>query len=126
MARLNGVFGGVLAPESWTASQSFFYGMVSKPLRFRRGDAPPGKGADFETRIVEGTRCIDQADDLDAGAIGKNGQRRGNGVDADAEHVPGSKPEAPIDSIAEALERTLATGLTHFWSRSRRALWQKG
>jgi phosphoribosyl-ATP pyrophosphohydrolase/phosphoribosyl-AMP cyclohydrolase len=27
---------------------------------------------------------------------------------------------------AEALERTLATGLTHFWSRSRRALWQKG
>jgi phosphoribosyl-ATP pyrophosphohydrolase/phosphoribosyl-AMP cyclohydrolase len=27
---------------------------------------------------------------------------------------------------AEALERTLATGLTHFWSRSRRTLWQKG
>jgi phosphoribosyl-ATP pyrophosphohydrolase/phosphoribosyl-AMP cyclohydrolase len=27
---------------------------------------------------------------------------------------------------AEALERTLATGLTHFWSRSRGALWQKG
>jgi len=27
---------------------------------------------------------------------------------------------------AEALDRTLATGLTHFWSRSRRTLWQKG
>ena len=27
---------------------------------------------------------------------------------------------------AEALERTLATRVTHFWSRSRRALWQKG
>jgi len=27
---------------------------------------------------------------------------------------------------AEALERTLATGLTHFWSRSRHTLWQKG
>ena len=27
---------------------------------------------------------------------------------------------------AEALERTLATRLTHFWSRSRQALWQKG
>ena len=26
----------------------------------------------------------------------------------------------------EALERTLATRLTHFWSRSRSALWQKG
>jgi phosphoribosyl-AMP cyclohydrolase / phosphoribosyl-ATP pyrophosphohydrolase len=27
---------------------------------------------------------------------------------------------------AEALERTLATRVTHFWSRSRRTLWQKG
>ena len=27
---------------------------------------------------------------------------------------------------AEALDRTRATGLAHFWSRSRQALWQKG
>jgi phosphoribosyl-ATP pyrophosphohydrolase/phosphoribosyl-AMP cyclohydrolase len=27
---------------------------------------------------------------------------------------------------AEALERTAATGLAHFWSRSRQALWRKG
>lgn len=27
---------------------------------------------------------------------------------------------------AEALDRTLGTGLTHFWSRSRERLWQKG
>jgi phosphoribosyl-AMP cyclohydrolase len=27
---------------------------------------------------------------------------------------------------AEALERTLATGEAHFWSRSRRELWRKG
>ncbi len=27
---------------------------------------------------------------------------------------------------AEALERTLATGEAHFWSRSRRELWHKG
>jgi phosphoribosyl-ATP pyrophosphohydrolase/phosphoribosyl-AMP cyclohydrolase len=27
---------------------------------------------------------------------------------------------------AEALDRTLGTGLTHFWSRSREGLWQKG
>ena len=26
----------------------------------------------------------------------------------------------------EALDRTLATGTAHYWSRSRRALWQKG
>ena len=27
---------------------------------------------------------------------------------------------------AEALERTLATGFVHYWSRSRRAIWKKG
>ncbi|MBO0902339.1 phosphoribosyl-AMP cyclohydrolase [Jiella sonneratiae] len=27
---------------------------------------------------------------------------------------------------AEALDRTIATGLAHYWSRSRRALWKKG
>lgn len=27
---------------------------------------------------------------------------------------------------AEALDRTIATGEAHFWSRSRRALWKKG
>jgi phosphoribosyl-AMP cyclohydrolase len=27
---------------------------------------------------------------------------------------------------AEALDKTLATGVMHYWSRSRRALWRKG
>ena len=27
---------------------------------------------------------------------------------------------------AEAVERTATTGLAHFWSRSRKRLWQKG
>ena len=27
---------------------------------------------------------------------------------------------------AESLEKTVATGLTHFWSRSRRKMWKKG
>ena len=27
---------------------------------------------------------------------------------------------------AEALERTIATGYAHYWSRSRKALWKKG
>jgi phosphoribosyl-AMP cyclohydrolase len=27
---------------------------------------------------------------------------------------------------AEALEKTLETGIVHYWSRSRRALWRKG
>jgi phosphoribosyl-ATP pyrophosphohydrolase/phosphoribosyl-AMP cyclohydrolase len=47
--------------------------------------------------------------------------------------IPTVVQEAATDEVltvawmnAEALERTLSTGLTHFWSRSRRTLWQKG
>ena len=47
--------------------------------------------------------------------------------------IPAVVQEAGTDEVlmvawmnAEALGRTLDTGLTHFWSRSRRALWQKG
>jgi phosphoribosyl-AMP cyclohydrolase len=29
-------------------------------------------------------------------------------------------------SVATSLEKTMATGRTHFWSRSRRKLWMKG
>jgi phosphoribosyl-ATP pyrophosphohydrolase/phosphoribosyl-AMP cyclohydrolase len=50
-----------------------------------------------------------------------------------AGHIPAVVQEADTGEVltlawmnAEALERTLATGLTHFWSRSRRTLWQKG
>jgi phosphoribosyl-ATP pyrophosphohydrolase/phosphoribosyl-AMP cyclohydrolase len=47
--------------------------------------------------------------------------------------IPAVVQEAATDEVlmvawmnAAALERTLATGLSHFWSRSRRTLWQKG
>ena len=56
MARLNGLFGGVFAAESFKLSQSYFYGAVV-------GNAPP------RVAIVPGF-CIDQRHDLDAHAIG--------------------------------------------------------
>ena len=47
--------------------------------------------------------------------------------------IPAVVQETATDEVlmvawmnAEALDRTLDTGLTHFWSRSRRTLWQKG
>jgi phosphoribosyl-ATP pyrophosphohydrolase/phosphoribosyl-AMP cyclohydrolase len=47
--------------------------------------------------------------------------------------IPAVVQEAGTDEVlmvawmnAEALDRTLDTGLTHFWSRSRKTLWQKG
>ena len=57
VARLNGILGGILAPESFTLSQSYYYGSVDNNAQHR-------------AVIVEGD-YIDLRDDLDAGAIGK-------------------------------------------------------
>jgi Primase C terminal 2 (PriCT-2) len=56
LARLNGIFGGVFAPESFTLSQSYYYGSVNNNVEHRAA-------------IVEGD-CIDLRCDLDNGAIG--------------------------------------------------------
>lgn len=56
VARMNGVLGGVLARESFTLSQAYYFGRV---------DGSTDHGA----WIVDGTRCIDEADDLAAGAM---------------------------------------------------------
>lgn len=58
--RLNGVLGGILAPESFVRSQAYFLG--------RPADAP-----ELEVAMAEG-RAIDTASDLDAGALGRDGQ----------------------------------------------------
>lgn len=57
LARINGLFVGALSRESWTLSQSYYYGAV--------GSAP------HHTVIAVEGRAIDLADDLDAGAVGK-------------------------------------------------------
>lgn len=56
-ARMNGVLRGALADESFRLSQGFYFGSVE--------GQPPAR-----TFLVEGSRFIDQADDLDAQAIG--------------------------------------------------------
>jgi putative DNA primase/helicase len=53
-ARVNGVLGGVVAPESFVLSQSYFIGKVD--------------GVEYEAQLVHGA-CVDTLDGLDAGAI---------------------------------------------------------
>lgn len=60
VARLNGIFGGVLATESFTPSLSFFFGGIE------------GRPMPFVT-VVDG-RFIDEAEDLDATALGADKQ----------------------------------------------------
>jgi hypothetical protein len=57
VARVNGLFGGALADESFDFWQSYFFGSVDGQRR-------------VETLLVNGHRCLDAADDLDASAIG--------------------------------------------------------
>ena len=57
LARLNGVFGGIFSNESWTLSQSYYFGSVNRNPSHR-------------AELIDGTP-IDQLDHLDAGAIAK-------------------------------------------------------
>ena len=57
VARINGLFVGALAKESFTLSQSYFYGSII--------------GSDAHQVLAIEGRAIDMADDLDAEAVGK-------------------------------------------------------
>lgn len=56
VARVNGLFVGALAPESFTLSQSYYFGAVD--------------GAGHEVQLIDG-RAIDLCDDLDEHALGR-------------------------------------------------------
>jgi putative DNA primase/helicase len=84
MARLNGLLGGVLSVESFTLSQSYYFGAVNGNPEHR-------------ALIVDGTATIDRCDELDESAVGKP-----NGADGCAK--PNGQPQASIDDIRAALE----------------------
>lgn len=67
VARLNGVLNGVLSSESFSLSQIFYFGSVQAAQGFQIEEVLEGK-------------FIDQCEELDAGAIGKD---RGTGHAAD-------------------------------------------
>jgi hypothetical protein len=75
MARLNGLFGGIFAPESWVISQSYYYGSVKQ-------------NPSHQVALIEGT-CIDHAGHLDASAVGKPVKPGANG---DGRHGPATRP----------------------------------
>lgn len=94
-ARVNGILGGVLSGESFTASQSFAFGAVA-------GRPPP------EVRIVDG-RFLDHCDDLDAGAIGKSIVEKGEPEIAVDMSGDGWKVEWAATMLERAAERLAET-----------------
>jgi AAA domain/Primase C terminal 2 (PriCT-2) len=97
VARINGLFGGKLAGESFTLSTAFFYGSVNNNPAHRA--------------IVLDGDFIDLRDDLHAGSIYKDGSRVGgkvgedpaDGFDQESPRVSGNDPYADRDFIAAAL-----------------------
>ena len=90
VARLNGVLEGVLAPESFTRSQAYYYGSVERQ-------------AAAQVELVDG-RPIDLAHNLDAGALDKHGEPWGR----PAEREPGELDEDDTLPTEPDLERIAA------------------
>lgn len=73
VARVNGLFGGIFADESFVLSQSYYYGAING-------------NPDHRAEIVEGD-FIDLRSDLDAGALGKEQQPKPNGSGEAPSHI---------------------------------------
>ena len=86
MARLNGLFGGIFSIESWTLSQSYYFGALDR-------------NPSHQVEIIDGD-CIDLRDDLDATAIGRPEKLKSSG--ANGQH-PASRPEDITDKRLSGL-----------------------
>src|SRR5262249_29591254 len=82
-SRANGIFDGALAPESWSLSQAYFFGAVAGNPHHR-------------VELVEGTMCLDQADELDLDAIGKPSGSSAGGANGSGGPVNVAELEAAI------------------------------
>jgi predicted P-loop ATPase len=98
--RLNGVFGGVLASESWGLSQSYYYGRVN--------------GAAFEIHLNSDGEYIDQADELDAGALPFRPTGRAGG---------GGQTVPDFDQLDEATLLDLIHTGQHYFRPASALLW---
>jgi hypothetical protein len=86
MARINGLFEGIFSTESWTLSQSFYFGAVNR-------------NPSHHVEIIDGTP-IDLLEELDAGAVGKPGRNRAN-----TEHRASNGKKSPDQSREQLAKR---------------------
>jgi predicted P-loop ATPase len=86
MARLNGLFGDIFASESFTPSQAFYFGWIN------------GNSATHRCEYYGGD-CIDQRDDLDEGACGKDGKP----YSEREPHTANAEPQADLKLVAACL-----------------------
>jgi AAA domain/Primase C terminal 2 (PriCT-2) len=109
VARVNGLYGGVFSPESFTLSQSYYYGSVKNNPAHRA--------------VVTKGKCIDERGDLDATAVGKsNGKISPEAInffeEYAAELLKPAKP-LPLDKLEfmlSVIPNTVKKGRAH-WVR---------
>ena len=94
LSRVNGVLGGVLAGESFTASQAFYFGYVD--------------GGHSHPFIRVGGDYVDSRADLNDGAIGRKAKALTSGSHASAE--PHSRGEWAFQERCTQLKRRLVDG----------------
>ena len=111
LARLNGLFGGIFSTESWTLSQSYFYGSINRSPSHR-------------VELIDGTP-IDLMDELDAGTMGKPTKAAaGNGaerpISSGGPYTPASdaRLEAFRVSVLDNLRRQAVDGQKHIQLRN--------
>lgn len=99
-ARVNGALGGVLAGESFTLSQSYYYGRVE------------GQPAPI-VELVDGA-AIDLADSLDAGALDKHGEPWSKAAEPDSDDDDEMPTEPDVERITRALAALPASAFEHY------------
>jgi P4 family phage/plasmid primase-like protien len=109
LARLNGLFGGAFSTESWTLSQSYYFGAVNRNPSHR-------------VELIDGTP-IDQMHELDAGAIGKAGRVNGAERPINSTGGPSAPPsDARLEgfrlSVLDDLRRQAVDGQKHIALRN--------
>lgn len=93
LARLNGLLGGVASNESWTRSQSYYYGSVNNNPSHRA--------------VALAGQPLDLIDELDMFAIRKPEKPKPNGANGAAHHGPATPPEAITDRRINGLIESL-------------------
>jgi predicted P-loop ATPase len=102
MARLNGLLEGILSRESWTLSQSYYFGSVNQSPAHR-------------VQLILGTP-LDLMTALDDIAIGKPTPQRGNGADDQLEGTEAGGAEARVgvsDARLDGFRRSVLDNLRH-------------
>jgi hypothetical protein len=105
VARLNGLYRGVFAVESWTLSQSYYLGAVAGNPAHR-------------VELVEG-QCIDELDELDLIAIGKpNGSAGAHATTANGSGGPLDEDSLAAEIVSGAGYHVASVRLVGKWAQA--------